>query len=354
MSDTDALQGGWPTLGRGLKKLRLASLPTPVRTVSFDDVGGRHRICIKQDNLTGELYGGNKVRKLEYALRAACDHRCRTVATFGTVGSHHALATALYARKLGFECICFLSHQVRTDSVPATLNMHLANGTELVRFGGTYAARIATLRKHLRGREAWIVPAGGSSWAGTVGFVNAALELAQQVESGALDLPDRLYVATGTMGTAAGLALGLALAGMPTEVHAVRISHNSITDQEKLQRLCAKTAYMMHRLDAGIPDDLANRVRLRLRHDFFAGGYAQTDQATEHAIAIACRQMNLMLEPTYTGKAMAALLADCREPEARGRTVLFWHSYHAKPLPVSADAPLDPQRLPAEFMRYFS
>ena len=96
---------------------------------------------------------------------------------------------------------------------------------------------------------------GGSSWLGNIGFVAAGLELADQIERGEAERPDRLYVGTGTMGTAVGLAIGLAAAGLETEVNAVRVSDVSIMNREKLDRLLRKTVMMMHRLDGSVPED---------------------------------------------------------------------------------------------------
>ena len=354
MSDRDELQSAYPRLGQRLARVVLARLPTPVRSVTLEHASGPRLLVIKQDNQSSTRYGGNKVRKLEYLLARARARERETIATFGTVGSHHALATALHARALGYSAIAFLSHQARTGNIAATLNMHLEIGSELVAFGGRRSERIATLRRWLRGRRASIVPAGGSSWLGTVGFVNAALEFAAQVGRGECALPDRLYVATGTMGTSVGLALGFALAGVPIELHAVRISHETITSREKIDRLARKTTAMLHRLDRSIPLDLADRTRLLLRDEFFAGGYAHTDAATEHAIEVARQELNLRLEPTYTAKAMAALLADLKDPATRDMTMGFWQTYHAAPLPVADDKPVDAHRLPEEFLRYFS
>ncbi|WP_197493130.1 1-aminocyclopropane-1-carboxylate deaminase/D-cysteine desulfhydrase [Woeseia oceani] len=354
MSDLDELQSAYPVLGQHLPRLPLTSLPTPVRLAHLDHSSGTRRILIKQDDRSSLLYGGNKVRKLEYMLAAARRKGRQTIATFGTTGSHHALATALYARQHGFANIAFLSRQTRTLAVRQVLNMHQKIGSELVPFDGDRATRIATLRRHLRGRNAMIIPAGGSSWLGTMGFVNAALELSAQIGRGVCDLPQRLYVATGTMGTAVGLALGFALVGVPIDVHAVRISHSSITNDEKLARLAAKTVLMMRRLDKSIPPNLAADMRLTLRHEFFGEGYAQTNAATEHAIRVARRSLNLKLEPTYTGKAMAAMLADLKDPATAGLCMMFWQSYHTADLPVSGEAPLDRATMPAEFLSYFS
>jgi D-cysteine desulfhydrase len=354
MYRTDYLRDKFPILGEELPRMHLASLPTPVREVPFRNQSAPGKMSIKYDNLTGSVYGGNKVRKLEYIFPRAMAKQCAQIATFGAVGSNHALATALYAQRAGFGSICFLSHQAKTPRIAATLNKHIENGTELVRYGGTYARRIGTLREHLWKRKAWVIPMGGSSWLGTMGFVAAGLELASQIERHKIPLPDRLYVGTGTMGTAVGIALGLALAELPVEVHAVRVSDTSITNQHALEVLLNKTANMMRRIDRSIPEDFVARTRIIIRNEFFGPGYAQGTSATDHAIAFARDELNLVLETTYTGKAMAAILADLGQRATRHCKILYWHTYNSRPLGVPTKRPLDVQALPAEFLRYFS
>lgn len=353
MSHKDYLKDRFPVLGKRLPRTHLASLPTPVRTVDVEVDGSSRNISVKCDDLTGVIYGGNKVRKLEYIFPLAREKNCKRLATFGAVGSNSALATALYARQAGFECTCFLMHQAKTAMIPATLNMHIQNGTELIRYGGPYHKRIKTLREHLWGRDAWVVPMGGSSWRGTVGFVAAGLELVEQIERGEIGKPDRIYVGTGTMGTAVGIALGLAIAELDTEVHAVRASVTDITNEHLMQKLSEKTVTMMRRLDDSVPADLASRTRIRLRHGFFGEGYAHTTPEAEKAIAIAKEQLGIRLESTYTGKAMAALLADLREPGGDELNVLFWNTYYAMPITVPTDHAIDEKALPEEFLKYF-
>lgn len=348
----DSLKEHFPTLGTALPRDELANLPTPLQLVPLEVDGETHRIAVKYDNLTGSLYGGNKVRKLEYIFPRARERQCRTIATFGAAGSNHALATALYARKAGYDCVCFLSHQAKSPGVAATLNRHIENGTVLVRYGGSYEKRVATLREHLWGNHCWVVPMGGSSWLGTTGFVAAAFELADQLRSHKLPAPERLYVGAGTMGTAAGLALGFALAGVDCEVQAVRVSDTWLTNERALSRLLRKTATMMRCLDPAVPEQLEKRARIRLREAFFGPGYAESTPATDEAIDIGRRQLDLTLESTYTGKTLACLIADLRNGTA-GRQPLYWHTYHSEPLDVPSDRPLDSKRLPAEFSRYF-
>jgi len=331
----------------------LATLPTPVTKECLMTARGQRVVTVKHDNLTGDVYGGNKVRKLEFLLGRARDRRAERVATFGTVASNHALATALYASALGLECTCLLSHQSQTPLVAAVLNSHLQIGTEIICLNGKRSERVQIMRRTLQNRRINLIPAGGSNWLGVVGFVGAALELAGQVSAGELTAPDRLYVANGTMGTAAGLALGLALAGLPTEVQAIRVTPDFVANTRAMQRLIAKTAFVLNHLDTKIPRNLADRVRLSFRDEFFAGGYAMFDDQTERAVSVAGKELNLVLETTYTGKAMAAMLHDLDQTEHQGQSVLFWNTFNSRPLPATAERPANTSRLPAEFLRYY-
>ena len=353
MPESDFLTEELPKLGSQLPRLQLATLPTPVRqdTITIDST--EYPLSIKLDNLTGEIYGGNKIRKLEYIFPRATAKQRGRIATFGAASSNHALATALYAREAGFECTCFLAHQTKTLLTAKTLNKHIQNQTEIVRYGGAYRNRIATLRENLWGRNAFVIPMGGSSWLGTIGFVAAGLELARQIDNGEIPEPDRIYVATGTMGTVAGIAIGLTLAGLSTEVHAVRVSDVSITNEAAMRRLVAKTVAMMHLLDESVSLDVAQETNIVLRNSYFGPGYAHSTPATDNAIFIAREQLQLSLEPTYTGKAFAALLADLSAADAVSRNILYWHTYNSVPLNVPGDRPLAADALPGEFLRYF-
>jgi D-cysteine desulfhydrase len=351
MPEQDFLRSHLPTLSSQLPRTSLASLPTPLEGHSARFGGSTRSLLIKYDNRTGSIYGGNKVRKLEYVFPRARMRHCVRIATFGAAGSNHALATALYAKFSGFECTCFLSHQAKTPLVAATLNKHLRNATELVYYGGDYASRLRILRENLWGRHTWVVPLGGSSWLGTIGFVAAGLELADQLAAQERPAPDRLYVAAGTMGTAAGIALGLALAGLDTEVHAVRVSDSSIMNPDALERLLGKTALMMRLYDDAVPASLPGQAKIRIRDEFFGPGYARGTLATDEAISFAADAFGLELETTYTAKAMSALLADWRAGEEFN--ALYWHTYNSAALDVPTDRPLDSSALPEAFLGYF-
>jgi len=349
---TDALANAYPRLGERLRKVRLADLPTPVFAREVATPAGDRLVAVKRDDVTNPLYGGNKVRKLEYIFQRALDRKATRVATFGAAGSNHALATAILANDIGLECTCFLAHQKRTPKVPYTLNMHRRLGTEIVRYGGSIET-LPLFRQYLQHRHAWVVPLGGSCWLGAVGFVNAGLELAEQVARGDIPCPARIYIANGTMGSVAGLLLGLAAAELPTEVHAVRVADNRFTNPKILDRLMRKTALLLNRFDPTFDAGTANRTRLVWRDDFFAGGYAVFDNNIVDAVSFAAEQLDLRLETTYTGKAMAALLHDLQLPEYQGETCLFWNTHSSSKLPVGIDRPDKLENIPEDFLRYY-
>ena len=201
----DHLANTFPMLAGRLQKLELADLPTPVDKGTIRWKGNSLDIDIKRDDQTSALYGGNKLRKLEYLLQRAHDKRSKCVATFGAVGSNHALATTLYAKREGLDCICLLSHQAKTPAARRVLGLLLDQDAEIVRYWGDYRARVETMRRHVQNRDCSVIPLGGSSWRGTIGYVNAGLEFARQVADGEARCPDTVYIASGTMGSAVGL-----------------------------------------------------------------------------------------------------------------------------------------------------
>lgn len=340
----------YPKLAEKLRKSSFASLPTPVSHYEIGFAAGRRRISVKRDDQTSALYGGNKVRKLEYILQRAKDRGAERVATFGAVGSNHALATAIHAKELGLKCTCFLAHQKMTPTIPTTLARHLELGTELLRYGGS-VDRLPLFRRYLQHRKTWVIPLGGTCWLGAVGFVNAGLELAAQIDSGEVEAPDRIYLANGTMGSVAGLAIGLAAAGLETEIHAIRVATNQFARREVLERLMKKTAALLNRFDSTFPVAAAAGSNVRWRDDFYAGGYAAVDAATEDAVAVAARNFGLTIDTTYTGKAFAAMLHDLNAGDAG--SLMFWNTYNGAPVTASSTLPRSLAGLPEEFRRYF-
>ncbi len=312
-----------------LPRAGIAELPTPVEPVAASGLDVRS-LAVKRDDLTSRAYGGNKVRKLEYLLGKALHEGRRAVITFGAYGSNHALATAVHARALGIEPHAVLTPQAPTPYARATLLAHAGLGTGMHPVEGRDAAREADrLRADLAARDGidpLVIPMGGTSGLGAVGFVAAACEIARE---GHFDV---VYLAGGTLGTAIGLAVGFAALHAPTRVVAVRVTPPSIANDAVATRLTADTVAVLRALDPSFPAIAPADLAFELRHDFFEPGYAMVTTATLDAVASA-RALGLSLETTYTGKAFAALLSDAAAGALSGADVLFWDTYSSAPMP---------------------
>ncbi len=326
----------YPALAAALPHLELGRLPTPIeRAPDAEAEFDCGELWIKRDDLSGDAYGGNKVRKLEFLLADAQQRGCDAVLTFGAVGSNHALATAIYAQQLGLKCYAVLTPQPPTEKVARTLRYQLSLGTSLHPAENMQDIRAVTaqiLAAHPGGAQrVYQIPFGGSSWLGTVGFVNAAFELAEQLDD--KPPPDFVYAATGTMGTTIGLAIGFRLLGWPTQVMGVRVVPQPVMTPEYFDRLYTETNGELARLDARIPvyaDPLKNITGL---DGFLGEGYAIPTEATREAVRLAGELIGLGLETTYTGKAMAALIHAGRAGELAGRRAMFWQTYNSRAYP---------------------
>lgn len=332
----------FPLLAQKLARLPLANLPTPLQPLEAD-----RSLWVKRDDLTHRLYGGNKVRKLEYLLADARRRGKQNVVTFGGVGSNHALATALHATRNDLSCTAMLMPQRMTDFVLGTLTRHQANGTALTQYFFNRPQRVASLR-HLRDNsQLAVVPMGGTSPIGSIGYVNAAFELAQQWPATAAP-PARIYVACGTMGTAAGLALGVAMLGWPTQIIAVRVIDYDECNEQAIAKLCQKIWRRLKRADATLPDIDNPAANVEIRHDYLGAGYAHATPAAKAAVADAAKQWGLALESTYTGKAMACLQDEWQNkpPEAQW---VFWQTYSGNPAST-----LSGTKLTGDYADFFS
>lgn len=348
----------FPRLAEALPYVALGSLPTPVE--SWTRLGAEvdcGALYVKRDDLSGATYGGNKVRKLEFLLGAARACQASAVLTFGAAGSNHALATAIYARELGLPAISMLVPQENAQSVRRNLLRGFASGARLHHFlGRKWVARgtmeeVVTLRREL-GRRPYIIPAGGSAPLGVAGFVNAALELADQIAGGELPLPDCLYVASGTMGTCVGLLIGLQLANLATKIVAVRVTSPPFTSMARARRLYGRTVGLLRKADPDFPRLAFPASQFELRDEFLGPGYGRYTEASAAAVERVKDTEGGYLEGTYTGKAMACLWADGEARRLEGRVVLFWNTYNSRSLD-RAIASVAYSQLPEAFHRYF-
>ena len=197
-----------------------------------------------------------------------------------------------------------------------------------------------------------IIPMGGSSPIGISGFVNAALELAEQIRNGEIPEPDRIYVPMGTMGTAVGLMLGLKVAGLKSQVIGVRVIDETIANKRRLSQLFSKTSTFLHSLDPSFPKLELSSNDAYCRGDFFGNQYALFTKEGMAAVTRMEQNEDIKLEGTYTGKAFAALISDVEKYNLRDRVILFWNTHNSRDL-SDAIKTVDYHQLPRCFHRYF-
>lgn len=312
------------------RRVRLAALPTPLEPL---DRLGHHlgrppgTLWVKRDDLTGLGGGGNKARKLEYLCADALERGCDTLVTGGGVQSNHVRMTAAAANRLGLACTIVVAGH-RPDVPSGNLFLDELMGPEIVWFGGEgdleYEAMeeaiiAAADRLRSAGRRPYAMPIGGASPIGALGYVAAAAELRGQ----APDL-DLVVVADGSGGTHAGLAAGL---GRHDLVLGVDVGARHDLDAYVPARAAEVAALAGLPAPAGAESFGAPGATGPVDHDRAGPGYGTPGEDTREAVLLAARLEGLVLDPVYTGKAMAGLVAACREgrvgPDAR---VVFLHT----------------------------
>lgn len=292
--------------------------PTPVEPM--DRLGAAlslapGRLWVKRDDLTGLAGGGNKVRKLEHLCADALAQGCDTLVTGGGEQSNHARLTAAAATRLGLACTIVLASEPVPVPTGNVVLDHLL-GPEIVWAGdvGYYALeqRMRDEAERLRssGRNPYLIPVGGASTVGELGYVAAALELKRQ-------LPELSLVVTadGSGGTHAGLAGGLGSLDLVLGVDAG--TRPDLDDVVPAKAAAAAEA-------AGLP---APGGAVQVDHDRFGDGYGAPTSACREALDLAARLEGLLLDPVYTGKALAGLVAAVREGRTPSDgTIVFLHT----------------------------
>lgn len=343
---------------RTIPHVSLATLPTPVERLSkLGEEVGVESLYVKRDDQSGTVYGGNKVRKLEFLLGEAVAGDYDEVWTVGAIGSHHALATSIYARELDLTPAVLHFPQPITDHVLD--NLRALSTTQPKLTLATHKAQLPVemgkvkLRQWLsKAEDIYYVPGGGSNGMGVLGYVNAAFELAEQVAEDQLPEPDIIFVAAGTCGTLAGLTLGCRMAGLSTEVIGVRVVDKILANATLTARLANKAGKILSEHGVkGVPRISGSQITLL--DDYFGPDYGVPTDAGLEAIELAKEHEGLKLEPTYTGKALAGLLGERERLDLAGKNVLYWHTLSGVDLSeriARADVERD---LPEGYQKFF-
>jgi L-cysteate sulfo-lyase len=307
-------------------RVRLAHLPTPLEHLGrLTAYLGGPEIWIKRDDQTGLATGGNKARKLEFLLGDALARACDTVITTGGPQSNHARQTAAAAAHLGLRCILAL-----TGDVPNEWNGNLLLDDLLgaqMRWLGALSwwelpERIADIAREEQesGYHPYVIPLGGSSAIGALGYVLAMEELASQCLDVGLEF-DRIVIASSSGGTQTGMLVGAARTGFSGTITAISIGEKGVELESRLKQLIPKTSELLD-LRAVAPPD-----RIQIIDSYLGEGYAIVAEAERTAVRLLASQEGILLGPVYTGRAFAGMVDMIRRGQIhKDERVLFWHT----------------------------
>jgi D-cysteine desulfhydrase len=278
----------------------------------------------KRDDLGQMLHGGTKVRKLDFMLAAEPCHNASAWVTPGAIGSGHVVACCAAAEKLGKKLEAFLFWEEISDGVTDNLAYIASHAASLHYYPSRTAMILSNpslLLRKMMGACA-VIPFGATNRVGILGTVHAGLELAMQVRNGELPEPARIYAAMGSSGTVAGLAIGVALGGLRTHIHAVAVVEPLISTRFYLNRLMADTRALMSTHGISEATSIAP-APIHIDRTQLGKGYGHPTRESLQAVE-RMAQEGITIEPVYTGKTVAAMWHDlengCKEP------VLFWNS----------------------------
>jgi D-cysteine desulfhydrase family pyridoxal phosphate-dependent enzyme len=303
-----------------IPRLRFAHLPTPIEDLPrlSEELGGP-RILVKRDDQTGLAFGGNKTRKLEFLVAEAREQGAKMLISAGALQSNHCRQTAAAAARFGFDCTLVLNGEM-PEYPSANLLLDELFGAEIVTIKDrayrdqilqeTYDKAVAT------GKKPYLVPYGGSSPTGALGYAFAVKEFMEQNVHA-----DWIVFGTSSGGTYAGLVLGQRLFGYKGKVLGISIDEPEEWLKTRVSALASEASEKLgQRIDFGREDVLAN-------DEYCKAGYGVLTDAERVAIKLFARTEGLLLDPVYTGRAAAGLLDLIGKGSfKKEETVLFWHT----------------------------
>jgi D-cysteine desulfhydrase len=285
-------------------------------------------IYIKRDDLLGLAGGGNKTRKLEFLVADALAQGADTLITCGAVQSNHCRLTLAAAAKEGLKCRLVLEERVPNSYDPdATGNNFLfrllgVEAVTVVKAGVDLAAEMQKVADDVAalGRRAYVIPGGGSNPIGALGYVSCAEEILAQTHELGLPL-DHIVCASGSTGTHAGLICGLVGNNSHIPLTGINVRRTRQEQEPNVHKLAQETAALL-RIPGGIP-----REAITALGDWVGPGYSLPTPEMVEAVRMLAQVEGILLDPVYTGKAMAGLIALVRGGTFKaGQRVLFVHT----------------------------
>ncbi|HEU0236002.1 MAG TPA: pyridoxal-phosphate dependent enzyme [Candidatus Limnocylindrales bacterium] len=310
-----------------LPRFRLLDGPSPFAPVPRLSavLGGRAEVWIKREDLLPLAFGGNKLRNLEFHVGAALADGADTLVTAGRRWSNHCRLTAAAGARAGLAVHLVLSGPPVSPPGPnERLDALLGATVEVTpsadRDERSRAIEAAAARLRAAGRRPYVIPVGGSGVVGAMGQLLGGLELVDQAAVAGIR-PSAVVLPTATGGTQAGLLVGLRLGGLATRVDGIAVAQPAAELRPVVERLAAELGAACQPIGATVRAD-----EIAIRDDQLGAGYGRPTAAADEATRLLARTEGILVDPIYTAKALAGLVAAVREGRHDGESVVFWHA----------------------------
>lgn len=348
----------------------LTNVPTPIERLTglerkFDLVDGQ--IFLKRDDKNHDVYGGNKLRKFEFIFGDVIKKKKKGVVSYGGIGTNHGLACAIVCKKLSpsLKCHLFLYNQPLTWHVQRSLLLYDYFGSKL-HYGKTDVSTfIKTWFFQINHPKYYFILPGGSPLfgrgtpLGIIGFINAILELHEQIKNGVMPEPDVIFIAGSTTGTAAGLIAGCKLLGLKSIVYPVVVYKDFLANSSNVARNANKALKYLRKKDNSFPKIEVTEKDFEFIKGYLGSGYGvktiKSQNAVDTVYKLEGQEKGFHLETTYTGKAMAAMFDFLKKEENKSKIVLFWNTYNSNDLDLYVkETDFNYQKLPTKFHKFFN
>lgn len=316
------------------KRISLSFFPTPLEYLK--NLSKKYKgpnIFIKRDDYGSLAFGGNKIRKLEFILADAISNDSEVIITIGGIQSNWVRQTVSAARKIGLDIIVLLEgnepkqyqgnillDKIMRAKLKFIGKISQEDEDKEIRGNGPFTNKIAK-EEIKKGRKPFIAPLGGSVPLGNLGYINAVQELYLQCKEKGIK-PDKIILATGSGGTQAGVELGIKLLKLETKVIGMSISRHIREKSEEIAKLCNETLNYL-----SINSITFNQKQININYDYVGKGYAIPTKEGIDAIYEIASNEGIILDPVYTGKAMAGLLDFVKKGKfKKEENIIFLHT----------------------------
>ena len=318
-----------------IEKVKLGFFPTPLQRLDRLSERLGVEIYLKRDDLTGiSQFGGNKVRKLEYLMAHALGEGADTIFTYGASQSNHAMQTVTACRRLGLHPILYLTNLIESDQenpygnllldriMGAEIHLEPSDGVDMMvaeeRIREEVKMRMETLKAE--GRTCYEIPMGGANAIGSLGFVEAYVELAEDLQRIGKSA-QYLYHATGTGGTLAGLVAGKKLLQSEIKIRSIGVGIGGEGYEERVVHHANGALDLLNRPERVLQEDLA------VISGYYGEGYEVPSKEGYRALRLLAETEGIFLDPVYTAKAFSGMVDHIRKGIIeKGSTVVFWHT----------------------------